>query len=295
MTVGPWPLIVASFLVAGSAAAQPLFLWHATKGAAEVWLLGSVHVGTVDFYPLDPRIETAFAAADTVACEIDLTDPAKAARASLLAMQRGSYPAGETLREHLSAETWQALAAHVETQGLPLSMFERFKPSMAAVMLAMMEMQRAGLDPDQGIDRHLLERAHADSVPVVDLETVELQIDALFGHDAGVEELILAESLAQSGEEMRRILADMVAAWRAGDTEAIRALIAEQWLDDPRLVGFHEAILGTRNRQMAAAIDLRAGAGAAAWFVVVGAAHLVGDDGVPARLAAQGWQVEQAR
>jgi uncharacterized protein YbaP (TraB family) len=288
-------VVVASLLAASGAAAQPLFLWHATKGPAEVWLLGSVHVGTGDFYPLDPRIEAAFAAVDTVACEIDLTDPAKAAKASLLAMQKGSYPVGETLREHVSAETWQALAAHVESQSLPLSMFERFKPSMAAVMLAMMEMQNAGLDPDQGIDRHLLARAHADSVPVVDLETVEQQIDIIFGQDAGVEELLLAESLAQSGEEMRKVLADMVAAWRAGDTEAISKLITEQWLDDPRLVDFHEAILGRRNRLMAQTIERRAGVGQATWFVVVGAAHLVGEDGVPALLAAAGWNVAQVR
>ncbi len=98
-----------------------------------------------------------------------------------------------------------------------------------------------------------------------------------------------------SGEQMREILTDMIAAWRAGDTAAIEALIAEQWLDDPRLVGFHEAILGERNRRMAQTIERRAGAGDATWFVVVGAAHLVGDDGVPALLAAAGWQVTQAR
>lgn len=290
-----WPWLFASLLVAGGAAAQPIFLWHASRGPAEVWLLGSVHAGQEDFYPLDARIEAAFAAADTLACEVDLTDPAKAARASLLAMQRGSYPAGETLRDHLSAATWDSLAAHLAAQSLPLSMFERFKPSMAAVMLGMMEMKRAGLDPEQGIDRHLLERAHADSLPVVDLETVQQQIDALFGHDDGVEELILAESLTQNGDEMRRTLADMLGAWRSGDAEAIERLIAEQWLDDPRLVGFHEAILGQRNRTMAETIDQRAGAADATWFVVVGAAHLVGDDGVPALLAARGWRVDQVR
>jgi uncharacterized protein len=290
-----WPWLFASLLVAGGAAAQPIFLWHASRGPAEVWLLGSVHAGQEDFYPLDARIEAAFATADTLACEVDLTDPAKAARASLLAMQRGSYPAGETLRDHVSAATWDSLAAHLTAQSLPLSMFERFKPSMAAVMLGMMEMKRAGLDPEQGIDRHLLERARADSLPVVDLETVQQQIDALFGHDSGVEELILAESLAQNGEEMRRTLADMLAAWRTGDAEAIERLIEQEWLDDPRLVGFHEAILGQRNHTMAETIDQRAGAGDATWFVVVGAAHLVGDDGVPALLAARGWRVDQVR
>jgi uncharacterized protein len=289
------PLIFAAVLAAGNAAAQPLFLWQAEKDSAVVWLLGSVHVGSEDFYPLDPRIEAAFAEADTVACEIDLSDPAKAAQASLLAMQRGSYPAGETLRDHVSAETWQALTTYLAAQDLPVSMFERFKPSLASVMLAMAEMQKAGLDPDQGIDRHFLDRAHADSIPVVDLETVQQQVDVLFGQDAGVEELILEESLAQSGEEMARTLADMLAAWRAGDTEAISTLIAEQWLDDPRLLDFHEAILERRNRLMAQTIDGRAGRGRATWFVVVGAAHLVGEEGVPALLAKAGWTVAQAR
>lgn len=284
--------IAASLLTAGNAAAQPLFLWHATRGDAQVWLLGSVHVGTPDFYPLDPRIEAAFAAADTLACEIDLTDPAVAGKAALLSMQRGSYPAGETLRDHVSAATWEAVSSRLAATGLPAAAYATFRPTLASVMIMMTEMQAMGLDPDQGIDKHLLTRAHADSLPVVDLETVEGQVEALFSHDEGVEELILSESLAMTGDELRRIFDDMVAAWRGGDVDAMAELIAEQWLDDPRLTTFHEAILGERNRQMARTIDRRAGG---TWFVVVGAAHLVGDDGVPALLAASGWQVAQVR
>lgn len=291
----PWLWITATLLTASTAAAQPLFLWQATRGDAEVWLLGSVHVGSSEFYPLDDRIEAAFAAADTLACEIDLTDPTVAAKAALLSMQKGSYPAGETLRDHLSAETWEAVSSRLAAAGLPEAAYAQFRPTLASVMLTMLELQAMGLNPDQGIDKHLLTRAHADSLPVVDLETVEGQVEALFSHDTGVEELILTESLSLTGEELQGIFAEMVAAWRGGDVEAMSKLIAEQWLDDPRLTAFHEAILGTRNRQMAQTIDHRAGAGETTWFVVVGAAHLVGEDGLPALLAAAGWQVAQVR
>src|SRR5688572_2722813 len=41
-------------------------------GAATLFLLGSVHVGKRQFYPLDPPIEAAFKSADTLVLEVDL-------------------------------------------------------------------------------------------------------------------------------------------------------------------------------------------------------------------------------
>ncbi len=272
---------------------DPLFLWRAERDGARIWLLGSVHVGSDDFFPLDNRIESALAAADTVACEINMTDPIKAGQAALLSMQKGTYPAGETLRDHVSDDTWRAVAAAVDTLQVPVSLVERMRPALAAVTIMALQLQQQGLDPDQGIDRHVLEQAHAQHKPIVDLETVAQQIDLLLGQDAAVGELLLEESLEQ--QETPAVIDSMLTAWRQGDPAAIARLVNDQWLDDPRLVDYHERVIDRRNEAMTAMLDRRAGAARNSWFVVVGAGHLVGERGIPKLLAARGWRVVQVR
>ena len=283
-------VILIAIALAGPAAAAdgPLFLWTAQRDGARIDLLGSVHAGQSGWYPLDERIEAAFAAADTVACELNVTDPAVAMTVATLAMQQGMYPPDESLQANVSAETWQRLTA-VEGLPVPPSYLDRMRPGLAATMVAQAYLARAGLDPEQGIDRHLLTRATEAGRPVVDLETAEQQVALLMGPDAVIDAKMLEEALAESPEAMLEIMDDLVAAWRAGDPAAMDTAYREQWSDDASMQQFHQEMLVSRNRGMAEGLAHRRGR----WFVVVGALHLCGDDGVPALLAEAGWTVTQ--
>jgi uncharacterized protein YbaP (TraB family) len=272
---------------------SPLFFWTATGHEATVYLLGSVHVGSADFYPLDPAIEEAFAASGVLAVELDMADPAIAADAATKIMQAAMLPADETLRDRVSAETWQALRDYLVARELAPATYERLRASAVAMLLTVSELQRDGFDPRLGVDLHFLERARETGRRIVSLETVDEQVAALFADDAETEELLLRESLAQS-DSLQTMLEGMLEAWRAGDTEAIAALIEEQLLDDPRLVAFHDRILIQRNRRMADRLleQLQPGE---TWFVVVGAAHLVGEGSLLQLLGERGFAIEQVR
>ncbi len=279
VTLAPWP---------AAAADGPLFLWTAERDGARIDLLGSVHAGRAGWYPLDERIEAAFAAADTVACELNVTDPAVAMTVATLAMQQGMYPEGESLQANVSPETWQRLTA-VEGLPVPPAYLDRMRPGLAATMVAQAFLARAGLDPEQGIDRHLLTRAAEAGRPVVALETAEQQVALLMGPDAVIDAKMLEEALAETPESMLKVMDDLVAAWRAGDPAAMDAAYREQWSDDASMQQFHQEMLVSRNRGMADGLAARRGR----WFVVVGALHLCGADGVPALLAEAGWTVRQ--
>lgn len=283
--------VLASLLLmtaAVAAADDPVFLWQAEKDGATIHLLGSIHAGKDAWYPLDDRIEHAFAAADTVACEINLADPSLLMQASLLTMQEGMYPEGEKLTDHISAETWAKLQA-VEGLPVPAAMLERMRPGLAATMVAQSMLARAGLDLQQGVDMTLLERATAAERPIVSLETPAQQVALIFGPDAVIDGLLLTEALDESPESMLEMLDGLVEAWSAGDPEAMDAIYRAEWQDDQRMELFHEQLLVTRNVRMADRLDRARGR----WFAVVGALHLCGEDGVPALLAARGWSVTQ--
>jgi uncharacterized protein YbaP (TraB family) len=80
------------------------FLWKATGKQGVIYLLGSVHVLSKDYYPLDPALETSFKDADLLVEEVDLADML-APEAQMQMLTRGSLPAGQTLDKLLSPST----------------------------------------------------------------------------------------------------------------------------------------------------------------------------------------------
>ena len=266
----------------------PLFMWRAEKGAATIHLLGSVHAGRDAWYPLDPRIEAALAAADTVACELDVSDPTTMMQVAVAAQKEGMFPAGESLRDHVSASVWAELSEQLGGM-VPAAVLGRMRPGLVAMTLGQKLMFEAGLDMQAGVDIHVLQRARTLETPIVALETVEQQIALLLGDDAVVDGLLLEEALALDPADMMAQLEDLLAAWEAGDPAAMHEAATRYELDDPRMTRFREQLLDERNRRMAAALADRRGR----WFVVVGSLHLTGAKGVPGLLADEGWQVSQ--
>jgi uncharacterized protein YbaP (TraB family) len=51
------------------------FLWRVTGPKGVVYLLGTIHVGKADFYPLPSIIEDSFKNADTLIEEVDSASP----------------------------------------------------------------------------------------------------------------------------------------------------------------------------------------------------------------------------
>ena len=190
--------------------------------------------------------------------------------------------------DRITAETWEKLLA-VEGLPVPEAMLERMRPGLVAMVLAQSLMSGAGLDLQQGIDLHLLNRASDADRPIFALETPESQVALIFGPDAVIDGLMLDEALAETPETMIAMLDELVAAWRAGDPATMEAVYRSEWSDDERMMRFHEKLLTERNQGMADGLQDRRGH----WFVVVGALHLCGEDGVPALLSAAGWTVTQ--
>jgi uncharacterized protein YbaP (TraB family) len=172
--------------------------------------------------------------------------------------------------------------------GPAIEPLKKFKPWMLAIALQGLELQKAGFDPQLGLDKHFYDAAVAGGKTVEGLETIDFQISRFDEMTKEQQDRLLADTLKELDREKSSIskLAD---AWKTGDTATIEQVMLKDLKNDPAM---YQRLLVDRNRNWLPKIEaLFSRQGRA--FVVVGAAHLVGPDGLVQMLKTKGYTVEQ--
>jgi uncharacterized protein YbaP (TraB family) len=275
----------------GAAAATPL-LWHARAPAGgDFYLLGSVHLRSVDAQALGGEIQQAYAASNELVVEVDVSQLApEEAKASV--ERFATLPPQLTLDGLLAPETRELLAGYAESRGLPEQQLQRYKPWFVAQLVLITELQREGFDPALGVDQVFIDQAGPEK-PIVGLETIAAQFAMLDSLSLELQELMLKDTLARI-DDLEESTRKLLAAWSGGDEGELERQIFEPLEEVPELEAYYDALIWRRNASMAASLVGLAGDGRTR-FVVLGAGHMVGPKGIPALLAAQGFAVERIR
>lgn len=263
-------------------------LWKATRGESSVYLLGSFHLLAKSDYPLSRDIDAAFDDAESLVFEVspdDIEDPGIATRMIALASDSPS-----TFARVVPADVRERLAPRIRGFGLSPSQIDGFEPWFVDTTLVTLLAQRAGYVPQDGLDRFLMTRAKTAGKPTRGLETVEQQLRTLDAMPLGEQVAALREFADEADPAAK--LRELHGAWRAGDIPKLEQLTREDMRDLTPVT--YRRLNVDRNRAWMPVLDamLRDGAGRDT-LVVVGALHLLGDDGVVALLRAKGYRVER--
>jgi uncharacterized protein YbaP (TraB family) len=257
------------------------------SGSGVSYLLGSIHLLKKEFYPLDARIEEAFERSNVLAVETDV-GPREKAKLEKFILENALYPDGDSLEKHVSRETYDLVRGKLPAMGIARA--DRMRPWALALTATTIEYIKMGLGPEYGIDRYFLEKAEGKK-KVVELESYDTVVRLLQGLPDGIQELFLFYTLIDletAGEEADHI----ISRWRTGDAKGMEAVVYRSRDEYPKLRPVYEILVSRRNRTMTEKIEgyLKEGK---TFFIVVGAAHLVGKDGILERLREKGYAVEQ--
>ena len=265
-------------------------MWKVSDKNNAVYLLGSFHLLRTTDYPLSGDVDAAFADAERVMFELSPEEMQSPAVAQLM-MQAAMRTDGKTLQQDIDAATWTRLEAWANKNGLPLASFARFEPWFVGLTISIVEMTRQGLDPKLGLDNHFMQQAKAAGKPTAGLERAQDQIAVLDGMDATEQRQFVAEALEQA-EKGSTETARLHDAWRRGDVETLwNGMASDMRAEYPRL---YKRINVDRNDAWVPKIQqLLDQPGDDDALVVVGALHLLGEDGVVEKLRAQGYTVER--
>lgn len=269
-------------------AQEKSLLWKVGKAGNSIFLLGSIHYLRQENYPLNQDILDAFAASKNLVLEVDLNGSG-GADAQKTVLAKAVYRDGTSLPQNVSEETYRKASQRATDLGLDMRILNPMKPWFVALNLLAINLRRLGFDPKFGVDRYLAARAKETGKATSGLETLEFQL-GLFDHlSKDEQELMLRETVGEL-DRLDKDIHDIVRAWLKGDADRLAELLLAGMREYPEL---QQKIIVERNRRWMDEIEklLDQDSGA---MVVVGAAHLVGQDGVVAMLQARGYTVEKS-
>jgi uncharacterized protein YbaP (TraB family) len=278
------------FLLAACGTAEPApsarpAMWLVADADTRIYLLGTMHALPRGTSWDQGKVAGAIGAADELVMELT---PAELAAA------------GDEFRK-LAPRT-APLAIDARLRGAALANYRALEDDGSdfggdalddwAVMVLMGQRaaQRADLSPAAGVENGLTEKFQAAGKPIAGLETARTQLMLFETLDAPTQRALLIRA-AEGADDAAAEVAALTAAWRRGDVAALEAMINE---DIDAVPAARRAIITDRNRRWSAWAKQRMAAPGTV-LMAVGAGHLVGADGVPAMLAADGLTVTRVQ
>jgi len=264
-------------------------VWTVEKDGNRLFIGGTVHLLTASDYPLPPAYEKAYIGSVKVVLETNM-QKLQSPEFQAIMMRELSYSDGRNLEQVVNQDTYAALEQFFSKRGIPMAGIIGFKPGMVSIMMTMVELQRLGL-AGIGVDAYYSTKSINDQKKLGQLETVETQIAFIASMGAGQVDEMLIYTLADI-ERLPELMNSMKQAWRRGNLAQLKAVGITPFKNE--FPDIYQALIVDRNNAWLPKIEAMVKSREVE-FVLVGALHLAGDNGLLAQLVARGYKVRQVR
>ena len=276
-------------------------LWKVTdpETSNELYIMGTVHVLPNTFTEFPDYIMDIYENSDGIAVEYDVTQINSDIRALSAYQQMYMYDDGTTITDHISDETYQKAKAYFESIGAYNEMLDQFSAGywfnqISSVML--LRMENLSLT---GVDSTFIENATNDGKEVVNIETLDIQVNAIDGYSDELVDFLMSETIDEMDniDEYAESLGELYDNWAEGNVDEMLDNEIEEIEELPEELkddyeDYMNVMLYNRNKGMAdkASEYLKEGKN---YLFMVGSMHYAGDKGVDDLLTEMGYTVEK--
>lgn len=260
-------------------------MWLVQDADTRIYILGTMHA-------LPPRTEwatgpvaDAIAAADELVMELS---PAEVEKAGDEFKQLARRSAPLAIADRLSGQPLAGYRA-LEDRGARWD-GDKLDDWALVILMGQHAARKAELSTADGVETGLTRKFKASGKPVAGLETAQGQLMLFETLDDATQRALLVRAAAGADKAPAEV-ANMTAAWRRGDVAALERIVNE---DVDAVPAARKALIADRNRRWSAWAARRMDRPGTV-LMAVGAGHMVGDDGVPALLAAKGFEVRRVQ
>ncbi|MEL3919415.1 TraB/GumN family protein [Aeromonas enteropelogenes] len=265
-----------------TAFADPAF-YRVSKGDEQHWLMGSIHAGKPTLYPLPEPVERAWQQSRALVMEVDMNSISQEQWQGMASLTQLND--GKSLKEYLPAELYQRTLMAGIRYGLDEATLSPLRPWFAAITLTQAAMAKTGFDSQLGIDQHFAGLAAKEGKPVVGFETLLEQLGYLAS--VGDNQTLMLASTLDELPMLENAFTAVMKAWQQGDEATLINLLKEEMAPPALQSWMEQTLLAERNRNWLKKWPSLPNES----FIVVGALHLYGEQGLLAELEQQGWRI----
>ena len=257
---------------------QAQLLWKISGQnlSKESYLFGTIHLVPKEKFVVKESIDNAFNSSEILALEIDLnmslSDKINAAREMIL-------PSNKKLSDYMSEEEFVKLKSYCrDTLHISKGKFNRYlrlKPFFFSAVLV-----QESIGKSKGYDTYFQKMANKKKIPLVGLEKLEDQLSLVNKLDM----LEQIDALKESSSAELNEYYEMLDVYMKEDLNALEKLINNSESMDEN---FKENFLINRNKNWIPVIENLVQKKSS--FIAVGAAHLLGDEGIIQLLKYKGY------
>lgn len=272
-------------------------IWQASKDDREITIVGTMHIYDKRLLPIRDSLRDAVTGADLVLLEATPKEEQQLKDLMLTQPDLLFINEGPTLPELLDAETWTLIADAARSRDIPAFMAAKMRPWYLSIALSIPACAMPDLMAgNRGLDAMITEDAIAANVPMQALEPYTTLFD-IFQKDPIEDQIeFLMISLA-APDQQEQIFVATLDRYFARDVGRLWELSRIAIADTPGLTQAkaaevfaetEQALLIDRNLSWIPVINTAA-ATHDRLVIAVGAAHLIGDYGLPQLLENDGW------
>lgn len=268
--------------------------WEVSDNDNTVSLLGSVHAGDAGIFPLNKAAVEAYEAADALAVEANILQQQNLAAylQSIMFIEEDI-----TIFDLIGKEAYDEYEK-VMANILPKQVYDKLKPWYASMLLESLAVANSGYNAGYGVDQHFLIRATVTGKEIIELEGGKYQYDLFNGFTNKTQRLMLENSIAaiskpDASKKAQEQLKAIIQAWKDGDIKELAKLVYsdEELSENEKEVT--DKIYTIRNNEMTKKVVSFIKDTEKNYFVIVGAAHMVGDTGIVKQLEDLGYTVKR--
>ena len=271
-------LLLATFHAIGLDAQ---LLWKVSKGNDEKpsYLFGTIHIVPEKQFVVWPAVDSAFHASSKLVMEMDLE---MSASEMLQAAKQMSLPESKTLEAYIPKEKFERIRTYcidsLAWKKRKFNRYSRMKPFFFSSLVL-----SAQLGKVKGYEQYFSSQAKRKKIPVLGLETLQQQMEALDAISIEEQAVALDESILSGRAEYDK----MLKVYLNRDLETLGKQMAE---NDEMIDGFSAELLTKRNKNWVPLLQKWMSENSI--FVAVGAGHLPGENGLISLLRKEGYRVE---
>jgi uncharacterized protein YbaP (TraB family) len=265
--------------------AEPV-MWVIRDKNSTTYLVGTLHLLRRESEWKSDKLSKAVAESKELWLEI--ADPENQT-AIMPLLEKYGYDREKLLSNRLTAAQKEKLNQVEREYNLPPATIEPMRPWLAALILAVLPLQKAGYDPTAGVDHLLKEQAAKEGDKIQGFETQEQQVRFLAELPEADQIAFLSDTLDDVSQGIA-LFDKLAEAWIRGDSKTI----SEVFVDEvkTKAPSIYQKLIVDRNARWAQRlVELQRIPGVR--LVAVGAGHLVGPDSVQAQLEKKGIKAER--